>query len=269
MAYEKFCDPYLPHNRVKRAFVSQLMPESMLNELRDMMVKPYVMGKSHNMTGELAYHPDILINNCKKGIWITEHDPRYIPQDFPYKLIHESETELQNLYPDDCPFNNFRIAHALVCGKCVDYTIRAFAEYEDRLIIYVPQGYTKCCTVLVNERAVITTDQTIHRFMRKHGFDVLRIEDSATIKLRGYSCGMIGGCAGKIAEDLIVFTGNLNSYQYGDDIKDFCRNYHVDCYSLTNQPMYDYGGILPITEITHNQEEDVSDIFNYKIPEIY
>lgn len=265
MLYERFCDPYLPHNRVKRVFVSGLMPEYLLNELRDMMIVPYIMGKSHNMTGELAYHPDILINNIQKGSWLTEHDPRYIPQEFPYKMIFESETELQDLYPYDCPFNNFRIAHALVCGKNVDYMIRSFAEYEDRLIIYVPQGYTKCCTILVNERAVITSDPTIHRIMRKHGFDVLRIEDSTDIGLKGYSCGMIGGCAGKISEDLIVFTGNLNTYKYGEDIKDFCRNYKVECMSLTYEPMYDYGGILPITEFTHNADEDVSELFNKKI----
>ena len=263
--YERFCTPFLPKNRVKRVFVSGLMPDYLIRELEDMMIKPYIMGKSHNMNGELAYHPDILINNYAKGLWICEHDARYIPKDFPYKLIMETETELEDLYPYDCPFNNFRIAHALVCGKAVNYLIKQYAAYEDRLVILVPQNYTKCCTVLVNEKAVITSDQFIYKTLRRHGFDVLRVYDGPDIYLNGYSHGLIGGCAGKISKNTLVFTGDLNQYKYGDDIRDFCRNHHVDALSLSSRPLYDYGGILPITEYTDSEEEDVSDIFDIQI----
>lgn len=250
MLKERFCVPFLPKGRVSRVFVSGLMPEYLISELKDMMIKPYILGKSDNMNGELAYHPDILLNNYKKGLWICEYDPKYLPNGISRKLFIESETELSDLYPFDCPFNNFRIAHALVCGKSADPLIKSNAQYEEILPIFVPQNYTKCCTVLVNERAIITSDKVIGKTMRRHGFDVLTIEDSVDIGLRGYSHGLIGGCAGKIDENLIAFTGNLNTYRYGEDIKDFCKNYKVDVYSLTSENMYDYGGILPITEYT-------------------
>ena len=67
--------------------------------------------------------------------------------------------------------------------------------------------------------------------------------------------------AAKIAEDTLAFTGNLNTFKYGDDIADFCANHKVDCFSLTNKPMYDYGGILPITELTDDPNEDVTKDF--------
>ena len=259
MLREKYCVPFLPQNKVKRVFVSGIMPHELVDELKSMMIKPYVLGKSKNMTGELAYHPDILVNNFRKGFWLCENDADYLPKGLPPKLFRESETELSNLYPFDCPFNNFRAGHALVCGKSVDYLIKAYANYEELLIIYVPQNYAKCCTVLVNESAVITSDYYIGKTMRKYGYDVLTITDSNDIGLNGYSHGLIGGCAGKIADNLIAFTGDLNKYQYGEDIRSFCNNHHVDVMSLTNKPMYDYGGILPITEITSNvDDEDIS-----------
>ena len=270
---ERYCEPFLPKNKVKRAFVSELMPEELINELKCMMIKPYKLGKSRNMSGELAYHPDILVNNIRKGMWICESNAAYLPKELPRDLFIESETELSNLYPYDCPFNNFRLGHALICGKSADYLIKAYADYEERLIVFVKQNYTKCCTVIVNERAVITSDISIGKTMRRHGFDVLTIEDSVQIGLNGYSYGLIGGCAGKISDDTIAFTGNLNTYRYGEDIRAFCNNHNVYALSLTNNPMYDYGGILPITEIvsdTSNTNEDVSEMFlqsaiyNYK-----
>ena len=259
---EKYCTPNLPKSRVKRVFVSGLMPEYLLNELRDMMIKPYILGKSSNLSSELAYHPDIIINNYRTGMWFCEHDPKYLPKGLPLQLFMESETELDDMYPYDCPFNNFRLRNALVCGKNADYLIQAYADYENLLRIFVPQNYTKCSTIIVNEHAVITCDDTIGKTMRKYGFDVLTVEDSNEIGLRGFSHGLIGGCAGKISEDTIVFTGDLNKYKYGDEIRDFCANYRIYCLSLTDQPMYDYGGILPITEFTRDEnEEDVSVLF--------
>lgn len=266
MLKEKYCEPFLPKNRVLRAFVSGILPDDIIDELKSMMVKPYKLGRSKNMSSELAYHPDILINNFRKGMWICESNPGYLPKGLPFGLVRESEVELSDYYPYDCPFNNFRIRHALVCGKSADHLIKAYANYENKLIIFVPQNYTKCCTILVNDEAVITSDYYIGKTLRKHGFDVLTLKDSVDIGLRNYSHGLIGGCAGKISNDTIVFTGDLNKYIYGDDIRSFCQNHHVYTMSLTNRPMYDYGGILPITELNNEDSEDVSELFDTKRP---
>jgi hypothetical protein len=60
---ERFCDPYIPKSRVKRAFVSQLMPDSLISELNDMGIRTYKLGKTKNISSELSFHPDILLNN--------------------------------------------------------------------------------------------------------------------------------------------------------------------------------------------------------------
>ncbi len=245
----RYCDPYLPKSRVKKVFVSQLLPESIIDELGDMGIYAVKLGRSANLSSELAYHPDILVNNFRKGLWLCENDAKYLPKDVDKSIFRESETELSDLYPHDCPFNNFRMGKALICGMSADYLIKAYAEYDECRIIYVQQNYTKCCCIPVTDNAVITCDYYIGRALRKNGFDVLTLRDCDTVGLRGYSHGLIGGCAGKLSNDLIGFTGNLNLYTYGDDIRDFCMNYKVDVISLSSEPMYDYGGILPITEV--------------------
>ena len=246
---EKYCKPNLVSTRLRRAFVSELLPEQILSELSDFGVITHKLGKSSNMTGELAYHPDILLNNIREGMWICEHNAQYLPKDIDSELFKETETELANLYPFDCLFNNFRLKDMLICGKSVDYVIQAYAKYEELNIIYVPQNYTKCCCVIVNEEAIITSDYNICKILKQNDFDVLYVKDSNTIGLKGYSHGLIGGCSVKLASNLLGFTGNLNTYEYGNEIRDFCANHNVDAISLSSNRMYDYGGILPISEI--------------------
>ncbi len=252
---ERYCDPNLPKTRISKAFVSSLMPLDIVRELHDMGIKTYHLGKSPNLSGELAYHPDILVNNFTKGLWICENDAKYLPAGVPHSIFRESEVELENMYPFDCPFNNFKVGRTLVCGKGADHLIKAFAQYEGCRILFVPQNYTKCCTVIVNENAVITSDVTISKVLKYHCFDVLTVKDCSDIDLIGYSHGLIGGCAVNLAPNLIGFTGNLDYYRYGPSIRDFCANHGVDVMSLTNERMYDYGGILPIAEYVPDGEE--------------
>ncbi len=246
---ERECEPFLPHGRVKKAFISAILPDDITSELTDYGITVYRLGRSKNILSELAYHPDILVNNFRKGMWICESGADYLPAGLPDGMFRESENELSTFYPFDCPFNNYRLGRSLICGKSVDYLIKAYATYEDLNIIYVPQNYAKCCSVIVNDYSVITCDYYIGRFLKEHGYNVLTVGGSADIRLNGYSSGMIGGCAAKLAPDLLVFTGDINKYEHGESVRDFCADVGVDVFSLSSRPLYDYGGILPITEI--------------------
>ncbi len=261
---ERFCDPHLVKSRLARAFVSCALPKQILDELGDMGVTCYMLGSTPNMSGELSKHPDILLNNYRKGMWLCESNARYLPVELRPSFFTESETELNDLYPFDCPFNNFRLKNALYCGKSADYIIKSFAAYDGLRTVFFPQNYAKCCCVIVNDHAVITSDIFISQTMAKNDFDVLLIKDSNEINLTGYSHGLIGGCGVKISDTLLGFTGDLNIFPEGDNIRDFCANHGVDAFSLTNEPMYDYGGILPITEYIPKSEQDITPDCNFE-----
>lgn len=245
----------MPGARVKRAFISEILPKDIECELNDMGVVTYRLGHSEHLTTELKYHPDILLNNFGPGVWICEYDPKYLP-DLPHRIFLESENELDDIYPYDCPFNNFRIGNVLFCGAFADHMIMQQSEIYGYEIIRLNTSYVKCNCIPVTENAIITSDRKCGTILRRNNFDVLTIEDNSGIGLRGFSNGLIGGCAGKLSPDLLVFTGNLNTFRYGDSIRDFCADHHVDAMSLTNRPMYDYGGILPISEIYEEESEE-------------
>lgn len=256
---ERFCIPYMPRSRVKRAFISEILPIELERELNDMGIITYRLGHTNNLTSELKYHPDILLNNFGPGIWICEYDPKYLPK-LPHRIFLESENELDDAYPLDCPFNNFRLGEVLFCGTHVDHLIEQRAQCFGYKIIRLNTSYVKCNCIPVTMNAIITSDRRIGKILRSNDYDVLTVEDKSGIGLRGFSNGLIGGCAAKISLDTLVFTGNLNTFKYGDSIRDFCANHGVDAMSLTYDPMYDYGGILPITEFndSDNPEEEFS-----------
>ena len=68
------------------------------------------------------------------------------------------------------------------------------------------------------------------------------------IQLDGYDYGFIGGCCGFIDKNTLVFSGNVKLHKNYEDIKAFAGNYKVDVVSLSNEMLYDIGGILPVKE---------------------
>ena len=119
------------------------------------------------------------------------------------------------------------------------------AIFGGKSIIKVRQSYAKCSTIAITAEAFITSDAGIYKALKARGFDVLLVTNDR-IELNGYGCGFIGGCTGKVGRTLLVFTGDIKKHAQYEDIKSFCRNYGVEIYSLGNNFLYDYGGILQI-----------------------
>ena len=65
------------------------------------------------------------------------------------------------------------------------------------------------------------------------------------IFLNGFSCGFIGGASG-VVDNTILFCGDIRKHKDYNNIKAFANNRGFDLYSLSNNDLYDYGGILPV-----------------------
>lgn len=68
---------------------------------------------------------------------------------------------------------------------------------SDIFYVDVPQGYTRCCLLPVDDTSFITSDNGIAKALIAAGADVLTIEQGH-IQLTGFNYGFIGGCAGHI-----------------------------------------------------------------------
>ena len=229
--------PNLPDKPVRKAFVSRLMPEQMVKELKMLGVECVYPDPAVNITSELRYHPDIVLLNTSEGVWYAEKSNE---QMFDFGELKHLGFDLGNIYPHDCALNCVICGEIVICGKNAPKQL-----FAGKTVLEVNQGYAKCSTIVVSDNAFITADKGIYKALTDYGFDAL-LTNNTGIMLNGYDCGFIGGCSGKVSNNLLVFTGDISRHNDHENIKSFCADHNVDIYSLGNNFLYDYGGILPI-----------------------
>ena len=156
--------------------------------------------------------------------------------------------EISSPYPDEVKINVKKTEKAVVCNtKYVSEIIKAYAENYGIDLIHSNQGYVSCSSVLITDNAVMTDDESVYSAFRRIGFDCLMLS-KGQIKLSGHSYGFIGGACGFIDKNLLAFTGSLNTHKDAEIIKQFLNKYNVNYVELTDEPLTDVGGIVPILE---------------------
>ena len=231
--------PYLPEKNVKKVLVSELLPEYMREKLADLGIGCVNAAPAKNITTELKYHPDVVMLNVSEDVWYAEKSNE---QMFDFGEVRRLESDLEAEYPFDCLLNDIVFGDNVICGKSAPEWL-----FEGKNVYRVRQGYAKCSTVFVSDNAFITSDTGIYKTLCALGCEALCVTN-VTIRLNGYSCGFIGGCAGKLAGDLLAFTGDINTHPDTKKIKAFCKKQNVKIISLGDGALYDYGGMIPLCE---------------------
>ena len=70
----KFCIPNLPQNKVKKAFVSAILPDNIKEYLEYLGIETITAPVCSSLSSELKYHPDIVLNNPTQGVWYCVGD---------------------------------------------------------------------------------------------------------------------------------------------------------------------------------------------------
>ncbi len=149
-------------------------------------------------------------------------------------------------YPLDCALNacivGTRLFHRL------DITARQVTDNLNSVEpVNIAQGYAKCCTCVVDENSIVTSDKGIARAASAHGLDVLEITPGF-VELEGFDYGFIGGSAFKLSESELAFTGRLDGHPDYNRITAFLRKKGISPVFLTDSPAFDVGSVLPLTE---------------------
>jgi len=146
-------------------------------------------------------------------------------------------------YPDDVRLNICIVDDFVICNpKTAESEL-----LEQKTMIRCNQGYTKCSVAVVDEKSIITSDRIIAENAALYGIDALPIDDSF-VKLRGFNKGFIGGAAFKISKDKIAFTGIINDTVKKNVIERYLSKRGIEAVYLTNEPIFDIGGAIPIIE---------------------
>ncbi|MBX4268198.1 DUF6873 family GME fold protein [Clostridium estertheticum] len=191
-------------------------------------------------------HPDMLLHIC--GNTIVVH--KDMNSDFIQSLVlqnykvYKSKSALKPEYPYNICLNSLSIRNLFVHYiKFTDENLLLVTN--DKKLINVKQGYTKCSTCIVNDHAVITSDVTIAKALSLEKIDVLLIPPG-DILLPGLNYGFIGGATGLIEDNVLAFYGHLDYYLYGKEVLAFLNKHKVEPVFLRDGKLVDRGSIFRI-----------------------
>ena len=243
--------PNLPETSVCDVAVSGKSPK-LLKKLTELNINAIITKENTNLDDRVSSHTDMLINNISEGLLLGDSSQRnnivkFLTIGYEYELTGES---VKSPYPCDSLLNAASAGGRIICNPhTVDKKVIEYAESADMKIISVKQGYTKCSVCFVAENALITDDESIYNACAENEIDSLLIS-KGSVKLNGFDYGFIGGCTGLIDKNKLLFNGDLNYHNDCNKIVDFLKKYAVEPVIIENQPLYDIGGILPLTEKT-------------------
>ena len=132
-----------------------------------------------------------------------------------------------------------------------------FFEYVDTKIIDLlndkniqqintRQGYSKCSTMILDEKNLITSDISIFKAIEKISGINIALVNKGDIKLDGLDYGFIGGACSLLDKKTLAFMGSLDYYVNGKRILDILNSLQIDVIFLSNTKLCDYGSFVPL-----------------------
>ena len=241
--------PNLPINAVS-VVIASAQYSSRIDELSRMGVYVIKTPPTVNVIGAEKYHTDIsMIHLGGNNIIAAKNNP-YLTDiliNFGFN-VQLSDSEIAGGYPKCTALNALALNKVLICrSKSLDLKLYDYCTKNNLRIIDVNQGYTRCSAAVVAEDAIITSDTGIYNACIENKIDALKI-DTGYIEIDGYDYGFIGGTCGKLSKDILAFCGKVEYHKDFEKMKAFALNYGVRLLSLSNDILFDIGGILPVIE---------------------
>ena len=229
------------------SFVDSRLEKEELNELQKRNVKLVFCPKDKNLYEAISCHPDIQLHIIDKSTVIVH-------KDFPKNLIDElkdlnikvfkSSKSLKDNYPYDIMLNALNIGDYFI--HKLNFTDKNLLDLvKSKKLINTNQGYTKCSSAIVSDKAIITSDTSIRDALRITDIDVLFLPPGDII-LPGLDYGFIGGTCGLIDKSTLAFFGDLSYYKHGEAVLEFLKKHNVNPLYLRKGPLIDRGSILSI-----------------------
>ncbi|MBQ8135170.1 MAG: hypothetical protein IJ192_12325 [Clostridia bacterium] len=240
----------LPQRNVSYVVMSDSKPEIMVELINNYHVSVITPEPLNDISGAEQYHADMCL--CHLGGNSFSADSCNTDMIHLLKGFGAEVYSCDGISAKTPKLNVSFLGDKVICNtKKTDPTVIEYCNRNHIRLLHTNQSYAKCSTAIVSENAVITADSSIFRVCRENDIDVLKISHGH-IALEGYDYGFIGGTCGLINKNTLVFSGNIGLHKDYENIKAFASNYNVDIISLGKEPLYDIGGILPITEQAEN-----------------
>ncbi len=249
--------PLLPQNKVKVAVVSCVEHEIISSLRENFSIDVIPAPENELLEPSISTHADCALVQLNKNTVLVnkdcyKHFVNYFTNsagEFSKELkVIASAKQIKSPYPSDIPLNVKLIGDKLICNtRYIDPSVEDFAHRSSIKLIHTNQGYAACSCITLNEHALITDDKSVYDATVFNGIDTLLIS-KGSVKLKGHNYGFIGGTCGMIDKNVLAFTGKLSAHTDADAIVSFLNKYGVSYVELTQNPLLDIGGIIPLFE---------------------
>lgn len=247
--------PCLPENKVAVSVVSSEQPEIIRRLHDDFMIESIIIDQNKSLSDDISSHPDcVFLQLDTETVFSDINKSGCIVNFLTNKEYVEFNTILSSgpvcsPYPGDIRLNVRVIGNNIICNsKYIDINLKNYAEKSGFRIIHCNQGYAACSSIVLNDNALITDDPTIHSSAQLNGIDSVIIR-KGSVKLKCREYGFIGGTCGMIDKNILAFTGCLDSHIDSALIKSFLNKHSISYVELTDGPLVDIGGIIPLFEL--------------------
>lgn len=191
----------------------------------------------------VSAHPDMLMVNIGGKLLIHEEyregQALLRSLGIPYSLSH---TPVEKEYPNDVRLNCFAVGPCFFANpKAVSADALRLAEEKGLRLVPVKQGYAKCASAVAGG-VIATADQSIRKAAMRENIPTLLLSPHH-IDIETYDTGFIGGAGFNLADKLFFF-GHIESYPQYTELRDFFANHGITLVSLSNDPLFDYGGAV-------------------------
>ncbi|MBQ2964030.1 MAG: hypothetical protein IJE14_05150 [Clostridia bacterium] len=246
MNYSFLSKPNLPDGKVVHAVVSPQYSR-VVSAMNELDVVPVTVSSCENVLYPLRCHTDMLFAYCGNGRFSVEAGQASLLNELEKLglVCLDDEVELKPEYPSDILLNCCFIGNFIICKS--DNTPEFLKQ--GKTVIDVKQGYAKCSCIPVDDNSLITDDYSIYSAAINYGLDALLVKKDC-IKLDGFDTGFIGGCCGKLSENMLAFCGDITKHTDYAQIDSFLRERNVYPHPLFGGELIDIGSILPVTQIS-------------------
>ena len=239
--------PHLPKRKVGLMAIGKRYAPRLAAPLRKLGVDVLWLPDAPDTDSRLAGHADLSMIHLGAELVVTG-----CGDDIVNNLTNRGFKTIRtegpgNSYPEDCTLNACIVGSKLIHRLDVtSRTVLGALPYCEK--INVAQGYAKCCTCVVDERSIITSDRGIATAVSDKDIDVLLIAPGY-IELEGFDYGFIGGASFKLSADTMAFTGRLDAHPDYHNIICFLTDRGIRPVFLTSDTAFDIGSALPLTEV--------------------
>lgn len=243
--------PNLPTSKVKCVIVDCNAPKTLFDFLNQNKIEYIKSAYLMNTIDSVSTHPDMQICHLGGDNFVCEpslydYYSRKL-SDYGINVI-KGNSNILSTYPYDISYNVVITDKFLMHNlKFTDKIISKFADDTGISIYNVKQGYTKCATCIIENNAVITSDEGIYKTCINNNINCLLVENEK-IKLGDRTDGFIGGCCGMIDYKTLLFCGDISAHKSYNKIVNFVSEYGIKIVSTSKEILTDVGSIIPVIQ---------------------